>query len=158
AIAFFDGGILDLVGDSPQRDEVKAAGAKVAAVLRDYQKFLEDDLLPRAKGDWRLGKERFLRKLELELDAGLTAEQGLRDAATEVVRVEREMYVIARQLWSTAFPGKPLPPDDADGRRTTIQDVLVHFNKEHGKPEELVRDAKAAVARIKAFIKDNDLL
>jgi uncharacterized protein (DUF885 family) len=158
AIAFFDGGILDLVGDSPQRSELKAAGAKVAAVLRDYQQFLEDDLLPRAKGDWRLGKERFLRKLELELDAGLTAEQVLRDAETEFERVERDTYVIARQLWSTAFPGKPLPPDDADGRRATIQDVLAHFNKEHGKPEELVRDAKAAVARIKTFIKDNDVL
>jgi uncharacterized protein (DUF885 family) len=158
AIAFFDGGILELVGDSPQRSELKAAGAKVAAELRDYQKFLEDDLLPRAKGDWRLGKERFLRKLELELDAGLTAEQVLRDAEMEVERVEHEMYVIARQLWSTAFPGKPLPPDDADGRRATIQDVLAHFNKEHGKPEALVRDAKAAVARIKAFIKDNDVL
>jgi uncharacterized protein (DUF885 family) len=158
AVAFYEGGILELVGDSPQRDALKAAGAKAAATLRDYQKFLEDDLLPRARGDWRLGKERFLRKLELELDAGLTAEQVLRDAETEFQRVEKEMYVIARQLWATAFPGKALPPDDADGRRATIQGVLAHFNKEHGKPEELVRDAKATIDRIKAFIKDNDIL
>src|SRR5438309_396911 len=68
------------------------------------------------------------------------------------------MYVIARQLWAEAFPKKPLPPDDADGRRETIRLVLAHFNKEHGKPEDLVRDAKATVDRIKAFISDNDIL
>ena len=42
----------------------------------------------------------------------------------EADRVEREMAVIARQLWGTTFPGEPLPPDDADGRREMIRRVL----------------------------------
>ena len=54
--------------------------APVVAALKEYQKFLENDLLPRAKGEWRLGKEKFARKLELELDAGITAEEVLREA------------------------------------------------------------------------------
>src|SRR5262249_9718950 len=70
----------------------------------------------------------------------------------------RDMYVIARQLWSDAFPKKPLPPDDVDGRRETIRQVLAHYNQEHGKPEDLVRDARATVDRIKTFIADNDVL
>ena len=44
-------------------------------------------------------------------DAGLTAEQVLRDAEAEFARVERDLYVIARQLWGTTFPGKELPPE-----------------------------------------------
>src|SRR5205823_988126 len=84
-----------------------------------YQQFLEKELLPRARGEWRVGKERFARKLDLELDAGLSAEQVLAEAQSEFARVEREMYVIARQLWGTTFPGQALPPDDKARRRAS---------------------------------------
>jgi uncharacterized protein (DUF885 family) len=126
-------------------------------LLKDYQEFLEKDLLPRARGDWRLGKEKFARKLELELDAGLSAEEVLRAAEAEQDCVERDMYVIARQLWSRTNSGA-LPPDDEAGRRETIRRVLARLNREHGKAEDLVRDAKAAAERIKAFIRRHDIL
>jgi uncharacterized protein (DUF885 family) len=158
AIAFYEHGIFQAAEETPQLSELGPAAKPVVAALKDYQKFLEDELLPRAQGEWRIGKERFARKLELELDAGLTAEQVLRDAEAEFERVEREMYLIARQLWSQVHPGKPLPPDDADGRRSAIHQVLEVTNREHGKVEDLVRDARATVSRIKEFIAANDLL
>jgi len=158
AIAFYKTGFFDLAGEAARGPEVHAAAAKVVDALEDYQRFLEDELLPKANGDWRLGKEKFARKLELELDAGLTADEVLAEADREFERVERDMYVIARQLWAEACPKKPLPPDDADGRRETIRRVLAHFNQRHGKPDDLVRDARATVDRIKTFIADNDIL
>ena len=129
AIAFYESGFFELAGEDGRGADVHAAAAKVVAALKDYQKFLEDELLPKAKGEWRLGKEKFARKLELELDAGLTADEVLAEAEKEFARVERDMYVIARQLWAEAFPEKPLPPDDVDGRRETIRRVLAHFNQ-----------------------------
>jgi uncharacterized protein (DUF885 family) len=158
AIQFYESGLFDIVGKTARLDELKVAARTLVPVLKDYQKFLEDDLLPRAKGDWRLGKEKFAKKLELELDAGLTAEQVLRDAEAEFARVEREMYVVARQLWGQACPGKPLPPDDNKGRHQTIHRVLDHFNRDHGKADDLVRDIGSAVKRIKEFITRNDIL
>ena len=158
AIAFYESGIYEAAGETPQLSELKPAAAKVIPVLKEYQAFLEKELLPRAQGEWRLGKDRFYRKLELELDAGLTADQVLRDAEAEFERVERDMYVVARQLWGTTFPGKALPPDDADGRRETIRRVLAHYNREHGQPETLVADAKKAVTDIREFIHANDLM
>jgi uncharacterized protein (DUF885 family) len=157
AIAFYESGIYELAGEDPRRSELRAAAERVVPLLKDYQKFLEE-LLPRATGEWRIGKEKFARKLELELDAGLTAAQVLQDAEEEMGRVEREMYVMARQLWSGTHPGKPLPPDDAAGRADTIRMVLDRLNREHGRPEDLVRDARATVDRIKAFITANDIL
>ena len=71
--------------------------------------------------------------------AGLTAEQVLHDAEAEFDRVERDMYVIARQLWGITFPGKALPADTVDGRRDTIRKVLEELNKQHGKAEDLVK-------------------
>jgi uncharacterized protein (DUF885 family) len=158
AIAFYESGIYQLAGETPQLSELRQPAQRAVAALKDYQKFLEEDLLPRSKGDWRLGKERFYRKLELELDAGLDADQVLTEAEAEFARVERELYVIARQLWSNIFPGKPLPPDDAEGRTATIRAVLAQLGRDHGKPEDLVADARATVAQIKTFIAANDLL
>ena len=59
--------------------------------LKDYQTWLEKELLPKSNGDWRLGKEKFAKKLELELDAGLTADEVVKLAEAEADRVEREM-------------------------------------------------------------------
>jgi uncharacterized protein (DUF885 family) len=68
------------------------------------------------------------------------------------------MYVVARQLWSRYFPGRPLPPTDAAGRRDVIALVLAEVAQEHGKPEDLVNDARATVSRIKEFIRERKIL
>jgi uncharacterized protein (DUF885 family) len=158
AIAFYESGLFELIGETPALSDLRPAARRLVKSLKDYQKFLETDLLLRADGDWRLGKKKFAQKLVLELDAGLSTEQVLREAEKEFERVEHEMYVIARQLWSRTFPKKPLPPEDARGRRATITKVLARLNREHGKVENLVKDVRATVAKIKAFIKDKDIL
>ena len=158
AIAFYERDIFNVAGKTSQASALKAAAGPVVSCLSDYQKFLEKDLLARADGEWRIGKEKFARKLELTLDAGLTADQVLADAESEFARVERDMYVIARQLWSGYFPNLPLPPDDVEGRRSTVQQVLQAVGQEHGKPEDLTRDVKKTVAEIKKFIARRDIL
>jgi hypothetical protein len=93
-----------------------------------------------------------------ELNAGWTADQVLADAEAEADRVEREMAVIARHLWSKHFPDRPVPPDDVAGRRDMIRQVLDVLNRDHGKVENLVVDARAGVARIRKFIAEKQLL
>jgi uncharacterized protein (DUF885 family) len=158
AIGFYEKGIFELLGDSPQSGMLKKAAEPVVDALKGFQRFLESDLLPRANGEWRLGREKFTRKLEMVLDAGITADQVLADAEEEFARVQRDMYVVARQLWSGYFPKVTLPPDDAAGRRSTIAQVTAVVSLEHGQPEALVQDARATVGRIKTFIRDRDIL
>jgi uncharacterized protein (DUF885 family) len=158
AIAFYEQELFALAGDTNQIDALKEAAATVVEELKAYQTFLETDVLPRAKGDWRLGKEKFSKKLELVLDLGLDADQVLAEAEAEFLRVQRDMYVIARQLWSRYYPGKPLPPDDTAGRRETVGLVIAAVSQEHGEPEALILDARATVKSIKAFIQDKDIL
>jgi uncharacterized protein (DUF885 family) len=158
AIAFYSSDIFRLAEETPQLSDLGRAAKPVVETLQEYQTFLEKELLPRAHGDWRLGKARFDQKLELELNAGVSAEQVLKDAEAEALRVEHEMYVLARQLWPTLFPRSALPPDDPDGRRTTTARVLAELGKEHGKPEELVKDVQAIVEDVRRFITANDIL
>jgi uncharacterized protein (DUF885 family) len=68
------------------------------------------------------------------------------------------MYAVAKQLWHKQFPGEALPPDDATGRRDTVARVLDKLGDDHGKPEDIVTDAKKCVANIKDFIKAKKIL
>lgn len=158
AISFYETEIFELAGNTPQLPQLKAASAAIVAALKDYQQFLEKGLLPRATGEWRIGKRKFAKKLELVLDAGMTADQVLADAEAEYARVHRDMYVVSRQLWSQYFPKQPLPPDDAAGRLEVISKVIAAVSQEHGKPEELLQNTRATVASIKNFIRERDIL
>jgi uncharacterized protein (DUF885 family) len=158
AIGFYERGIFELAGDDALGSDLKKASKALVSVLKEYQKFLEDDVLPRSRGQWRLGKERFAQKFLLELDASVSAEEVLKEAEDEAGRVENEMYVISRQLWAQVIPKRILPVDDKDGRHETIRLVLEETSKEHGKAGDLIVDARAGVAKIKQFIKAKDIL
>jgi uncharacterized protein (DUF885 family) len=158
AIAFYDRGIYDLAGETPQLSDLRPAIQKIMPALEAYQVWLERELLPKATGDWRLGKAKFAEKLELELNAAIGADEVLKEAEAEADRVEGEMYVIARQLWHKLFPKLTLPPDDEKGRRRTIRAVLDHLSNDHGEPEKLVVDARATAESLKSFIRDKDIL
>ena len=158
AISFYEKGIFELIGQTPQIDSLKTAAADVVVELKKHQLFLEKDVLPKARGDWRLGEEKFSRKLEMVLDVGWDADRVLQEADAEFVRVQRDMYVVARQLWSRYFPRKSLPPDDDAGRRATIAEVTAAVSQEHGKPEALILDARATVRNIQDFIREKDIL
>ncbi|MBI1831893.1 MAG: DUF885 domain-containing protein [Planctomycetes bacterium] len=158
AVSFYDGGIYELAGDDQANSDLKKACRALAPVLKEYQVFLETEVLPRSKGEWRLGKDKFVQKFLLEIDAGVTADEVLKEAEAEANRVENEMYVIACQLWAPTFPKKTIPVDDAKGRRETIRLVLEETSKEHGKTDDLIVDARAGVAKIKKFIQEKDIL
>ena len=158
AIAFYDKEIYTFAGETAGTSALTIPCQRAVVALKDYQKFLETELLPRSTGDWRLGKEKFAAKLEQELDAGLTAQAVIDLAEIEAARVEREMYYVAKQLWSQEFPGVTLPPDDDLGRRTTITLVLDKLGKEHGEGATIVDDARNTVEKIKRFITAKQIL
>ncbi len=158
AISFYTEDLFTLVGETEQLAELKAAAAEVVPLLEDYQTFLEEELQPRATGEWRIGRERFAKKFELVVDMGITADELLEEAEAEFERVQLEMTVVARQLWSERFPGRPIPPDDAAGRRQLVAEVTAAVGRDHGEPATLVRDARETVAAICDFIRSRDLL
>ena len=158
AIAFYEKEIFELAKENPTTSPLTKPAKEAVVALKKYQSFLEKDLLPRSTGDWRIGKKAFADKLKLELDAGYTADEVIALAESEAERVEREMYYVAKQLWSKLFPGKALPPDDETGRRDTIRTVLDKLGEDHGKPETIVTDARQTVDKIKKFISEKKIL
>ena len=158
AIAFYEKDIFALAEESPQISSLASPCRRAAESLKDYKKFLEEEVLPRSNGEWRIGEKKFGEKLAMELDAGLSAQDVIDTAEAEADRVEREMYYVAKQLWSSTIKNKPVPADDAIGRRETIRLVLAELGKDHGVSATLVNDARSTVDEIKAFIREKKIL
>ncbi len=158
AIDFYTDDLFTITGEPKGKGALGERAQPIVAALEEYLKFLQDDVLPRSNDDWRIGPELFARKLELELDSGLSADEVLHEAEAEAVRVEHEMAVIARQLWWATYPDEPIPPDDAEGRRVLTRRVLDAVSQDHGIPETLVTDAQKTIRDIKAFITENKIL
>ena len=158
AIAFYDKDIFALAEESPQISSLASPCRKAAESLREYKKFLEEVVLPRSNGEWRIGEKKFSEKLAMELDAGLSAKEVIETAEAEADRVEREMYYVAKQLWSSTIENKSVPPDDPAGRRETIRAVLAELGKDHGTSTTLLNDTKNTVEKIKNFIRQKKIL
>ena len=158
AIGFYTNDLFLMTGNAIRNPWLEQAARPIVTALEGHLKFLQDEVLPRSTEDWRVGRELFVEKLDRELDSGISADEVLKEAESEADRVEREMAVIARQMWGTTFPGEPVPPDDAEGRRAMIRRVLGAVARDHGTTETLVEDARATVAEIKTFIRERRIL
>ncbi len=158
AIAFYEKDIFALAGESPQISPLASPCRRAAESLREYKKYLEEVVLPRSNGEWRIGEKKFGEKLAMELDAGLSAKEVIDTAEAEADRVEREMYYVAKQLWSSIIKNNPVPADDAIGRRETIRLVLSELGKDHGVSATLVSDVRGTVEEIKSFIREKKIL
>ena len=158
AIGFYTDDVFSLAG-VPRGEGALGERAKgVVAALERHRAFLKDEVLPRSTDDWRVGRDLFVEKLDLELDSGISADDVLKEAESEADRVEREMAVLARQVWGSTFPGETVPPDDPEGRRAMTRRVLGAVARDHGTPETLIADARATVDEIKGFIRANRIL
>lgn len=158
AIDFYSKEIYLITGRPANDAELTAKSKPIINALAKHLVFLKSEVLPRSGENWRIGRALFEKKLDYELDAGLTADEILAEAEREADRVDREMAVIARQMWAQAYPGVVIPPDDAAGRRLLVAKALAATAKNHGQPDTLVKDARATVADITKFIREKDIM
>ncbi len=68
AISLVREGLAPLLDQSPRmKKDLTPLQEKTAAALEDYKKWLQSDLLPRSDGDFRLGAEKYRKKLRFAL-------------------------------------------------------------------------------------------
>ncbi len=158
AIGFYTEEVFTLAGLPRGEGLLGERAAKIVEALQRHKAFLQNDVLPRATDDWRIGPDLFREKIERELDAGLTADEVLAEAMREAARVKSEMAVIARQLWGTYFPGEPIPTDDEAGRKELIRRVLHRIGDDRSTADSVVDDVKKSVDSIKDFITRKHIL
>lgn len=141
--------IAELVKQAPQLEaEAKAAQKRAADALTEYGTWLHDDLLPRANGDFRIGDEKFRRKLRYSLDSDLTKEEILAHAEADLKKTQEAMYETALKLGAT-------PDDD---HRKVIKSVLDKLADQHPTNETVIALAEKDLASTTAWVREHNLV
>src|SRR2546430_175148 len=74
AIGFVRDGLAPLLDQAPEmKKELAPLQEKTAKALDEYKQWLQKDLLPRSDGDFRLGADKFRKKLRFALASDLSA-------------------------------------------------------------------------------------
>src|SRR5207245_209890 len=105
AISLVRDGLAALLDQAPQmKNELAPLQEKTAAALADYKKWLQNDLLPRSDGNFRLGAEKFRKKLRFALASDLSMEEIMKRAQADLQKTQTAIYETALPLYKKYFP------------------------------------------------------
>lgn len=142
-----------------QRDGLEAAADAAEQALRDYQVFLEQDLLPRSTADFRLGRQLWERKLQFSLDTDLTAQQVQQRAWSLLDSTTEQMALEAAAYYPQLFPGEPVPAaDDQTSRAALIRRVMDRIAEDHPDDDTIIAQAQATLEQATAFVAEHHLV
>ncbi len=157
AIALVQNELEPLFEQAPHlREELKPAQAQAVAALEDYKAWLEKEALPTAKGDFRLGAEKFRKKLRFALDSDMSPEEIVRRAERELETTTEAMYATALPLFRKYFPDAEVGADKE--RAKVIKAVLDRLAENRPNDDTVVARAKEITDAATAFVREKDLV
>ena len=128
--------------NAARRAEFHEANEQAAAAMRSFRDWLERDLLPRSNGDFALGAENYRKKLLYEEMVETPLPALLREGERQLRETQDEMRAVADEI----APGR--------GVRAALQLLA----REHPTSDGLVGEARAALDRIRAFVRSEEIM
>ncbi len=111
--------------------------------VADHQTWLEEELLPKAAGNFRIGADLFDTKLAFALNSPLGRKEITTRAEQEYENVRNEMYEVSKTVYSKKHPHTAFPdnPDEA------YKQAIIRAALEDAYQELPPRDGIVAVAK-----------
>jgi uncharacterized protein (DUF885 family) len=131
--------------------------AEAVAALEEYGSWLESDLLPRSKGEFRIGKQKFRGKLYYALESNLSNEEILEKAEADLKATQQAMYETAVPLYKKFHP-EVRSRANLEDKKKLIKDVLDKLAQDHPTNETIVDLAKQYMNSVTDFARTNDLI
>src|SRR5216117_1521951 len=157
AISLVREGLAPLLDRVPQmKKELAPLQEKTAAALEDYKKWLEKDLLPRSDGDFRIGADKFRKKLRFALASDLSMEEIMKRAQLDLQQTQRAIYETALSLYKKYFPNAD-QPTLADKKKITAA-VLDKLAEQHPDDATVIGYAQKIVTEATDFVKQHNLV
>jgi uncharacterized protein (DUF885 family) len=157
AIALILDDLQPYLDRAPQRRaELLEARSRAIAALEDHGRWLEEELLPRSDGDFRLGDDRWRRKLRFSLASDLDPDALLARAEADLAATRAEMRRVAEPLYRAFYPEEDDPAGMAD--QTVIGRVLDRLADEHPTDATIVEQASRDLALMTSFVREKDLV
>jgi uncharacterized protein (DUF885 family) len=124
------------VTDAKLMADFKVANAAVIAALKDYEKFLRTEMLPRSNGDFRLGADNYTKKLAYEEMVDIPLDRLLRIGYDD-------LHLNQKRFKETAAIIDP---------KKTPQEVLADLEKDHPAPDKLLETFRDVCTKLREFI------
>jgi len=154
-----------LIEQAPEahKSKLKSNLTKVIPALVDYQSFLQNELLPKSTGNFRLGEQAHLRLTRLILQNDIPLQELNARADADYKNIRREMFLVCIPLYKIMDPKINLenPPPNLNEDQlinTTVAHVLDKIKAEHVAKEDYINRIKTSAEEIKNFIIQNELL
>jgi uncharacterized protein (DUF885 family) len=150
-------GLAPLLDRAPQmKKELAPLQEKTAAAMDDYKKWLQNDLLPRSDGNFRLGAEKFRKKLRFALASDLSMEEIMKRAQVDLKQTQTAIYETALLLYKKSFPNAD-SATLADKHKVTGA-VLDKLAEQHPDDATVVGYAKEVVTEATNFVSSHNLV
>ena len=150
-------GLGPLLERAPELNkELAPLQEKTAGALDDYKKWLQDDLLKRSDGDFRIGADKFRKKLRFALASDLSMEEIMKRAQADLQQTQTAMYQTALPLYKKYFrnaDAKTL----ADKHKVT-EAVLNKLAEQRPDDNTIVGYCQKVVAEATDFVKSHNLV
>ncbi|WP_119717626.1 DUF885 domain-containing protein [Cognatilysobacter tabacisoli] len=152
-----------LGGADRQRLDRAIAGLRTA--VAEHQAWLDDTLVPNARGNFRIGQQLYDEKLAFALNSPMTRAE-IRTRAEAAIKATRaEMYEIARKLLTEraqaagVAPPKDMPPQPGDAQQQkAIEAALELAYAERPARDKVVEVARESTAQATAFVREKNLV
>lgn len=150
-------GLAPLLDRAPRmKKEFAPLQEKTAKALEEYKKWLQEDLLPRSKGDFRLGADKFRKKLRFALASDLSMEEIMKRAQADLEQTQTAIYETALPLYKKYFP-KAEEKTLADKKKVTTA-VLDKLAEERPDDNTIVGYAQKVMGEVADFVKQHKLI
>jgi len=157
AISLVREGLAPLLDQTTgMKNELAPLQEKTAAALADYKKWLQNNLLPRSDGDFRLGAEKFQKKLRFALASDLSMEEIMKRARTDLQQTQAAIYETALPLYKKYFPNADAATI-ADKHKVTAA-VLDKLAEQHPDDATVVGYAQKVLTEATGFVKQHNLV
>lgn len=160
-LAIIEGMVKPAMGELSELEQQRMTSAiEIATQAVDvHQTWLEEELLPNAAGDFRIGEALFDRKLAFALNSPLSREEINRRAWSEYARVRSDMYQVASEIYRQQYPMADLPeePDDAY-QQAIIRAALEVAYRDLPPRDGIVDTARSQLEEATAFVREKDLV
>lgn len=157
AVSLVRDGLAPLLDqDAEAKRELAPLQEETAVALEAYKTWLENDLLPRSTGDFRLGAEKFRKKLRFALSSDMPMEEVMTRAEADLKATQAAIYETALPLYKQYFAERD-PEILADKHKITAA-VLDKLAARHPDNDTIVDYSKKAVGEATAFVRKKDFV
>ena len=136
------------------KEEFKPIQEKAVSAVEAYGKWLEDELLPRSNGDFRIGEERYRKKLAYALDSDITKEEILQSAEKDLKETQIALHETALPLFRKYYPNIDYVQDNKE----VIKGVLDKLAEDHPTNQTIIDLARQSTEATTQFVRENDLV